>query len=385
MATTVTVPGASGATDPNHYGTPYNLEVAQQISSLLAAADADSALFIQGSDQNPAPVPPGDLGMIAVTVPGGVVADVPAGYSVTTIDGTVSGPVTINGGGSLFAGDQTISYFGAPAAATVLIAAGDGKDLIAMPHGSTYDIAPGGGNDTVVADGSGTVSGGTGPNIVFSDSPGGENVINSYGDADTIVAGQGAVTVNAHGADPLVYGGSGQLVYMGGAPGSPTVAGGTGRETLYAGPGQDLTYLDGSNTATGANILAAGAGNETLDASGAQHGVDLAAGCGSVDLIGSHGNDVFFGGSGAATMTGGGGSDAFVFGNTAGHTGGTDIITDFGGTDNFVLVGYGAAAAQTALNAATVAGGNTMVKLSDNTTITFLGVSNPAGIRNQAF
>jgi Ca2+-binding RTX toxin-like protein len=353
MATTVTVPGASGATDPNHYGTPYNLEVAQQISSLLAAADADSALFIQGSDQNPAPVPPGDLGMIAVTVPGGVVADVPAGYSVTTIDGTVSGPVTINGGGSLFAGDQTISYFGAPAAATVLIAAGDGKDLIAMPHGSTYDIALGDGNDTVVADGSGTVSGGTGPNIVFSDSPGGENVINSYGDADTIVAGQGAVTVNAHGADPLVYGGSGQLVYMGGAPGSPTVAGGTGRETLYAGPGQDLTYLDGSNTATGAN--------------------------------GSHGNDVFFGGSGAATMTGGGGSDAFVFGNTAGHTGGTDIITDFGGTDNFVLVGYGAAAAQTALNAATVAGGNTMVKLSDNTTITFLGVSNPAGIRNQAF
>jgi Ca2+-binding RTX toxin-like protein len=342
-------------------------------------------LFIQGSDQNPAPVPPGDLGMIAVTVPGGVVADVPAGYSVTTIDGTVSGPVTINGGGSLFAGDQTISYFGAPAAATVLIAAGDGKDLIAMPHGSTYDIALGDGNDTVVADGSGTVSGGTGPNIVFSDSPGGENVINSYGDADTIVAGQGAVTVNAHGADPLVYGGSGQLVYMGGAPGSPTVAGGTGRETLYAGPGQDLTYLDGSNTATGANILAAGAGNETLDASGAQHGVDLAAGCGTVDLIGSHGNDVFFGGSGAATMTGGGGSDAFVFGNTAGHTGGTDIITDFGGTDNFVLVGYGAAAAQTALNAATVAGGNTMVKLSDNTTITFLGVSNPAGIRNQAF
>jgi hypothetical protein len=51
----------------------------------------------------------------------------------------------------------------------------------------------------------------------------------------------------------------------------------------------------------------------------------------------------------------------------------------------FEVSGYGANAAQTALNSATVAGGNTSVRLSDDTTITFLNVANPASIRNQSF
>jgi Ca2+-binding RTX toxin-like protein len=385
MGTTVTVPGASGSDDPNQYQTPYNITVAQQISSLLAAADAAGTLFIQNSNSDPGPVPPGDIGMLAVTASGGGVVDLPPGYSVVAFDGMVEGPVTVDGGGSLFGGDQMITYNGVASTGTVQIAAGDGNDLVTMPQGSTYDIALGSGNDTVVADGAGTVNGGSGNNLFFTDSPGGQNAIDSYGASDTIVAGQGSVTVSTFGPDPMVWGGSGQLVYMGGAPGDPTIAGGTGQETLFAAAGQDLTYIDGSNTTTDANIMAAGGGNETLDAGGASYGVDLAAGSGSAVMIGSHANDIFFGGRGFATMTGNGGSDTFSFGNTATHTGGTDIITDFNSSDVFVLCDYGANAAQNALNAASVSDGSTVVRLSDNTTITFLNVTNPGSIHNESY
>jgi Ca2+-binding RTX toxin-like protein len=385
MTTTVTVPGASGTTIPNPYSSPANIALAQRISGMLFAEQGNDTLFVQDSDENPGPVPPGDVGEIAVTVPGGGLVMVPPGYSYTAIDQSVTGSVTVAGGGSLFVGNTPVTYYGQASPDPVLIAAGNGNDLISMPAGTTYEIALGNGQDTVNANGSGTVTGGSGNTIFFVGGPGTQNVINSYGATDTIVAGQGEATVNTYGADPLVDAGSGQLVYDGEAPGNPTILGGSGQATLFAGAGQDLTYLGGTATAAGATVIDAGAGNETLDAGGATYGVQLAAGSGSVDMIGSPGDDTFYGGAGFATMTGNGGSDLFIFGDVAGHTGGTDIITDFGSSDTFALSGYGADAAQAALSAATVAGGSTTVTLSDNTTITFLNVANPSSIRNQSF
>jgi Ca2+-binding RTX toxin-like protein len=387
MATTITVPGAESTYVPNTYNTPYNTAVAQQISNMLAESQSNGTLFVQNSDLNPGPVPAGFTGEVVDTVPGGGVVDVPPGYTYTAIDQSVTGPVTVMSGGSLFAGNQTLTYYGAAASSPVYIAAGDGNDLIGLAPGSTYQVGLGNGNDTVYANGSGTVTGGSGDNLFFADSAGGQNLVNSYGASDTIVAGQGSVSVATYGANPLVDGGSGQLVYIGsaGVAGNPTITGGTGQETLFGGAGQNITYTDGSNTTTGANIMAAGSGNETLNAGGAKYGVQMAVGSGSVDMIGSTGNDTFFGGSGTATITGNGGSDQLVVGTVPGHTGGTDIFTDFNSNDLFVVCGYGANAAQNALNAATVAGGNTTVKLSDNTTITFLGITNPGTINNISY
>jgi Ca2+-binding RTX toxin-like protein len=384
MSTTVTVPGASATFIPNPFNTPSNLAVAQQISNMLAVAVDDNTLYIQDSDENPGPVPPGDVGVIAVTVPGGTI-NVPPGYTFTNISPLVTEPVTIAGGGSLFAGNQTVTYYGAPATATVYIAAGDGNDQVSLPDGSNYVVALGNGNNTVNANGSGTITTGSGNNLVYAGSPGGQNDVNSYGNSDTIAAGQGSVTVSTYGSDPMVSGGSGNLVYFGGAPGDPSVSGGTGNETLFGGAGQNLTYTDGNTTTPGANILAAGAGNETLNAGNAQVGVQLAAGIGAVDMIGSQGNDTFYGGSGVATMTGNGGMDAFIFSASAPYNGGTDIITDFNSSDVFVLCDYGANAAQNALNAASVSDGSTVVRLSDNTTITFLNVTNPGSIHNESY
>jgi Ca2+-binding RTX toxin-like protein len=276
-----------------------------------------------------------------------------------------------------------VTYLGSAATGAVSIAAGDGTDYFNMPTGSTYFMALGNGNDTIIAKGSGTIVGGTGNNNINVGSQGSSDVLLSNGASDTIVAGAGNVTVGTFGANPNITGGVGNLVYFGGAAGHPTITGATGPggETLFGGSGQNISYLDNpTGPSTGSAIFGAGSGNETLNAGGSSEGVKLAAGVGSVNLIGSTGPDTFFGGSGFATMTGNGGADVFVFGTTpVGHQGGTDIISDFNSNDIFLLSGYGSNGAANAFAGATVAGGNSFVKLSDGTSIEFLGINTTTG------
>ncbi len=400
MTTYVTVPGALSTSIANPYNNTFNLQVAQEISKVLFAAQANGTLvfadpptFNGGLNNPPQPPPAGDIGEITVTTPGGqgyVYVQVPPGYTYTAIDSSVLGPVQIAGGGSLFVGNQNTYYTGAPAPGQVSIAAGDGNDYFNLPFGSNYVVGLGNGNDTVYANGSGTVVGGSGNNYFNVGSVGGTNDLVSNGNNDTIVAGAGNVTVNTFGTNPQITGGVGNLVYLGSTAGNPTITGatGTGMETLFGGAGQNITYLDNSGGSTpGSAILAAGSGNETLNAGGSNIGVQLAAGIGSVDMIGSKGPDTFYGGAGYATMTGNGGNDLFVFGATpAGHQGGTDIITDFNSSDTFLLSGYGSNAAATAFADATVTGGNSFVKLSDGTSIEFLGINTTTGaFKTQSF
>jgi Ca2+-binding RTX toxin-like protein len=384
MATTfVTVPGSSHTTPPsivNPYTNPSNTALAQSLSTYLFAAQNAGKLYVT-STPNASTPPAGDVGEIAVTTPGAsnILVTVPTGYSVTAIDQAVTGPVAIFGGGSLFAGNQSVYYIGAASTNPVTIAAGNGNDYFTMPSGSNYLMALGNGNDTVDLGGSGSVVGGTGNNL-FSIT-GGTNAIASYGANDTIDAAAGNTTLSTFGANPDISGGTGNLVYLGGAAGAPTITGATGggMETLFGAAGQNITYEDNSGAVKGSAILASGTGNETLNAGGSSTGVQLASGSGSVDMVGSSGPDTFYGGSGFATMTGDGGADVFVFGNTAGHTGGTDIITDFNSSDTFLVSGYGSNAASTAFADATYSGGNSVVKLSDGTTITFDGINTTSG------
>ncbi len=81
------------------------------------------------------------------------------------------------------------------------------------------------------------------------------------------------------------------------------------------------------------------------------------------------------------SYTGGQGANTFLF-NKAIINGSapTDSITGFfsstvAGGDQAILQGYGTAAAGIALATAQSSGGNTTLTLSDNTKITFVGVS----------
>jgi Ca2+-binding RTX toxin-like protein len=379
----IMVPGAvvdEDVIDP--FNARYNQALAQSISVYLFAAQADKTLLVKNDYMTAGTVHAGGIGEIAVTTPGATYVDLPAGFSFTAIDQSVPGPFTVTGGGSLFIGDQNTTYWGKPASGTVSIAAGDGNDLISLPVGTFYDVAMGSGNDTVNANGSGTVTGGSGKTLLFvgAAAPGGSadhNIINSYGANDTIVAGAGSATINAYGANTSIFGGSGSLEYLGNSPGQPTIWGGSGTETLFGSAGQNITYLTGAENTSGADILVAGEGNETLNAGAATIGVQLAAGPGPVTMIGSSGNDHFFGGSNDATMTGNGGDDIFSF-----ATAGFSQITDFNtSNDIFSTVGYGPNAAQAALASATVIGGNTLVMISGGPTIVFENISNTSSIK----
>jgi Ca2+-binding RTX toxin-like protein len=98
-------------------------------------------------------------------------------------------------------------------------------------------------------------------------------------------------------------------------------------------------------------------------------------------MIGGGGSDTMFASSGSATLTGGAGSDFFTF--VKGAAGGTDVITDFSSNDTAVFVGYTAASIAAAVAGATTSAAGSTITLSDNTKITFSGVSNILNIAGQ--
>ena len=69
-----------------------------------------------------------------------------------------------------------------------------------------------------------------------------------------------------------------------------------------------------------------------------------------------------------------GGGD--VFGADAGQAGGTLAIIGFGASDLLHLGGYGSGAVAAVLAGASVAGGNTVLTLPDNTQVLLFGVTN---------
>ncbi len=99
-------------------------------------------------------------------------------------------------------------------------------------------------------------------------------------------------------------------------------------------------------------------------------------------MVGGAGNDTLVAGSGSSTLVGGSGADNFVFFHSvlAGHSV-ADIITDFSTTqDGVILSGYSATEASHAIATASSIGGSTTLTLSDNTQITFLGISSASNL-----
>ena len=126
--------------------------------------------------------------------------------------------------------------------------------------------------------------------------------------------------------------------------------------------------------------IAAAGGNETLTGGTSTGKNYFWAGSGSGSSGGGLGEDTIYASAGNATMTGGSGSGSnyFVFFN--GQAGGADIITNFRpGLDQVDLVGSGASQIAVAVGnqhqVSTPLGGGTQVILSDNTHITFIGIT----------
>ncbi len=123
-----------------------------------------------------------------------------------------------------------------------------------------------------------------------------------------------------------------------------------------------------------ADVLQAGSGNETLLGGLSTGANTFIAGSGNDSIVGGLGNDTIQAGTGTDVEYGSLGRNVFSFVN--GQAGGTVTIGDFGlsSGNKIDLQGYGDAAVAQAVSSQVSAHGSTMLTLSDNTSITLIGV-----------
>ncbi len=262
-----------------------------------------------------------------------------------------SGSFTGGAGNSLTIGDSSSQYINlGPGDDTTRGGAGDdvvasttGRDLLSGDEGN--DTVHGGADeDTLLGgDGNDLVGGGTGDDLISGDA-GNDTLIGEDGN-DTAIGGLG---------DDVLFGMAGNDLLTGDA-GADTMVGGDGNDSLLGGAGADL--IGGGE---GDDLIDGGDGNDALVGE-----------AGNDTLFGGAGDDVLWGFGGDDWLIGGAGKDIFAF--TLG--GGNDYVFEFNADDD--LLGFaipGLDLAQLSANARTV-GGNTVFTLSDNSTITVVGVT----------
>lgn len=143
-----------------------------------------------------------------------------------------------------------------------------------------------------------------------------------------------------------------------GAAGLDDVWGGAGNDTVYGGDGVDVI-----SGADGDDLLYNGAGDDSGD-----WPLNTEWGAGA---WGDAGNDTLFGGGGNDWLGGGAGNDVFIFLAGNGH----DSIDGFGDDDVLDLTAFGFANEQAVLAAATEDGGDVVITISADQSITLWDVS----------
>jgi Ca2+-binding RTX toxin-like protein len=377
---TVTVSGAHSQTVTLNFDTNANAALAGQLAAAITAGvEAGSIVPAVDTDGPPPPLAPGKVGEF-VQDPNGLTI-LPPGYKAY-ID-TAQEAVVFGSGDadeSVLSSTGNLSFFATGGSGTVVAGGGNNRIVIPGDDNGDWSINTGNGDDTVLALGGGddSIAAGGGRNAIELGS--GKSVVQTTGD-DTVNASSGSETIAAFGTgQDLIYGHSSQLFYVGNSGTSATVFGGTGSDTFFGGGGPDLVYggTDGNNylfAGTGQATLFGGGNGDQLYAAGGQAQV-LHAGSGTETLSTkfAFGQDTVFTGKGSYDVTAGQGDDTFVFASTLG--GGSSTITGFGlGADKIDLQGYGKNEVANALKHQQINGTSDTIKLSDNTTITFAGIS----------
>ena len=169
--------------------------------------------------------------------------------------------------------------------------------------------------------------------------------------------------------------------------------GSSGTTAVFGNSGDTITFATADTVGTAAFV--AGSGNETLNGGYARFGLSFFGGTSNAAsvtsgindvLTGGAGNDTLVSGAGNETLAGGSGNNLFVINATTDGVGAHITIADFGAAAGNLLAfaHYTTAEIQSALNGAqtvTGAGGevNTVITLSDDTQVTFIGVSTLSG------
>ena len=386
----VTVLGAGGSTVSIEIDSARNAQVAQTLLGILSGQIQDGTVTPFTYDGLGPLNPPSGLNELIVTGPG------EASAPVTTRDviDVAGGPLVLLGGNApeqLVVADSPLVYFANSGAGTV-IASGGGTEIIEQHGGDHLFLTDGGNNHILALSGNDTIGAGPGDNTIVLGS--GNDLVQVTGH-DKIVAGSGQDTIQVLSGDAMVRGGTGSLTFINGS-GASTVFGGDGSATLSGGAGGGV-YKGGTD---GNNLLVTGLQATTLFGAGNHDqlyaiggGNDLlVAGRGSETLTGAGtGSDTFIGGSGRDVISGGFGYNTFVAGHgnetlTGGLSGNTYVFSDeseghfvityfTAGSDTILLQGFRPGEVKEALEHQHHHDGGTMIKLGDDTTITFQNVS----------
>ena len=265
-----------------------------------------------------------------------------------------------------------------------IVAAGGGNDSIAA-GGGTNNIQLGGGNDKILTTGFDIIQGGSGSATVSALAGGHDRIVAGSGNLDVNASGNAIVVMLAGTGSDTFTGASGIAIVHGGTAGNNLLTAGTGATTLFGGGSGDTLIAGGAH-----QLLIAGSGAETLQGSAA--GYDrLRTGLGADSLAASGNYNVLVRGAGAtsvtsAVMSASGSHNEFLFVNAGKAGGGTDTITGFNSTDKVGLYGYAPGVIVNAVKSQTpLAGGSTTVTLTDNTKITFTGLSTQLTTQNFTF
>jgi Ca2+-binding RTX toxin-like protein len=296
-----------------------------------------------------------------IALGGGANTLVAGGGNDTIAAGTGNNLIFLGSGVSSVASTGTDTIIGGSGAATV--SAGANQALV-FAGGAPLSFYAGSETSTVIAGAGGaTVQGGSAGTLFFAD---GASSYYGGGAADTVLGGSGPLTAN---------GGGGAVLIFGGTNGHNRLTSGGGKATLVGGgTGDVLTATGNANV-----VLVASSGAETLNGAGASGANIFFGGVGNDVIEGGGGNDLILAGEGNDTLSGGRGTNVFEF--IDGYGGGTDTITDFSASRDYVeLAGFATGLAATVLTAAiikseTVTSSGTTIALPDGTHILFSGVS----------
>ena len=320
---------------------------------------------------------------------------------VQTTDGTVPAPIS---------GDFNLEVFlGGTAGSPATPAAGYQGLMVVSPSGLALDLISGAfavtdngsGNDTLSAHGSNeTISGGP-ANVLLNlfgnnevANGGGQDTINVFGNADT-VNGNGDDLINVFGTGDQVAGGSGNDTINVSGTGN-SVAAGSGNnlinvlgsaDTITAGTGNDTINLSGNGF-----VVAGGPGNTMINASG--NGDTIGAGTGSDTIAVSGLDNMVALGTGNDTVFISGSNDTVLSGSNAGGNHGqinlsgqnmtltdgpnqyADTVIGFDqGSGDRIHLTTDTAANAVAHSTAVNGGADTLITLSDGSTLLLKGVT----------
>jgi len=261
---TVTIPGGGNTTLSLSFVGTANVGLAHQISNALAQAAANSTLVVDNPySGGPVPVvPAGDTlelilasnvsGSITVPAAGSGVAEILVvnNTQALTIHGSSSVSIVGGGPGALTIDDPNVVDIGANIGSTGTVS------MTFTSADSPYQVAMGQGFETVNAAGSGTITGGTGP-----------DVINVSGPNDVIENGSDGTTVNAVGFASSIDGSSGTLNVNDGGYLDTITAGAT--TTAVTTSGFRATVLGGASDTSTLTVIDTGLSNSIQGGGGA--------------------------------------------------------------------------------------------------------------------